>query len=312
MPSPPPPPHSPHEMEQKNGPIFIGFTVDCLLFGLLIAQICKYLRGYKWHRDGIFMRSIVYFVCTIELFRLIIVVQSVWGLVIELRAPPGWVASSTPLAVALPSLAGFESAIVQIFFAWRIWSLRRGESLYWAIAVLTVMTAGGEQQLSAAIAQALDPKGVHEASLFTTVWLVGSFVCDMFIVFAMAIILVDVRKEATFRETEKLIDCLLRLTIETGALTVLAAAVMLGLHLKYTTQTYYLGILYILGGLYTNILLYVLNSRDSEKSRHPLRHNEISLHLASTSRVAHTASSISQPPELEGDDLTSQRRDSKD
>jgi hypothetical protein len=64
----------------------------------------------RWNEDvclQLLNNPTVYLLCLVELFRLIVVVQSVWGLLIENRASPGQVAASTPLAVALPSLAGF-------------------------------------------------------------------------------------------------------------------------------------------------------------------------------------------------------------
>lgn len=146
-----------------------------------------------------------------------------------------------------------------------------------------------------------------------------------------------------FRETEQLINYLLRLIIETGALTVVAAAVMLGLHLKYPRQSYCFGMyvlppcmfrslltnkldstylvdcmafptlltmLMLILPRYTNIFLYLLNSREEQRGVA----NEISLHLVSEEpHFRHTVESRSTSQALDHDhDLTPQRRSSKE
>ncbi|KAJ3562143.1 hypothetical protein NP233_g9762 [Leucocoprinus birnbaumii] len=247
-----PPLPSTQELEARNGPI-ARFTIDCLLFGLLFAQLCLYIRGHRWHRDGGIMQCLVYSLCLIETFRLVVVIQSVWELLIELSVEPGKVSASTPLAFVLPALAGFESAAVQIFFAWRIWSMRRTHWPYWTavtlITLIAIMQTAGSIGLSLEGADynfSIHPKSDEypDAAIPTliVVWLGGSFVCDLFIVITMAITLITVRRETTFLETERLINYLLWLTAETGALTVLAASVMLGLYLRFPQDNYYLGI----------------------------------------------------------------------
>lgn len=188
-------------------------------------------------------------------------------------------------AMTVP-LTGLESCVVQTFFAWRIWNLRRGSKV--GRFVPCIISSVALVQFAAAVVHGICCYqsdnfniGKEWLKLSTEIWLSGSFLCDCIIVMTMIILLVQAKLESSFVLTRRLIDRLIIVTLETGAITVVVILVQLGIYIKYPEDALqHVAVMYILGGLYANVLLAVLNGRKRARRLVALTHHSLSLHFA--------------------------------
>jgi len=98
------------------------------------------------------------------------------------------------------------------------------------------------------------------------VWLIGSFVCDILIAGTMITIFTLARRESQRPQTETLLTILIVNTVETGAITVVTAGVDLTLFLLFQENFLHQVPAFILGKLYSNVVLAILNSRQRPNS----------------------------------------------
>ncbi|KII88053.1 hypothetical protein PLICRDRAFT_176797 [Plicaturopsis crispa FD-325 SS-3] len=96
------------------------------------------------------------------------------------------------------------------------------------------------------------------------IWLGSSLLCDILIAGCMSHFLRAARSETAFKATETILTKLFVLTVETGLITVLAASLQLVASLTsslYFENTWDQFFAFILGKLYSNMLLASLNAR---------------------------------------------------
>ncbi|KAF7373113.1 hypothetical protein MSAN_00519100 [Mycena sanguinolenta] len=94
-----------------------------------------------------------------------------------------------------------------------------------------------------------------------SVWLAGSFVADTIITICMTYILSQARHATAWGPTESMLTRLINRVIQSGAATVIVAAINLAIFIKLPETNYYYVPAYILGKIYTNSLMLNLNLR---------------------------------------------------
>ncbi|KAF8184354.1 hypothetical protein K438DRAFT_1974553 [Mycena galopus ATCC 62051] len=165
-----------------------------------------------------------------------------------------------------PISGGLTSAIVQIFFARRIFILK-GDKM-WACVVAGIIVLLSLMQSLAGIINvaifAAFTTEVSELKHFATgvkVWYIGSAVCDIVITMTMTFILNDYRSKIPWKTTDTLLNKLIFNTIETGAATTFVAIV--GVVLSILFPATYLGQLqaYTHGPVYAIVIVASLNAR---------------------------------------------------
>ncbi|EDQ98646.1 uncharacterized protein LACBIDRAFT_298377 [Laccaria bicolor S238N-H82] len=129
-------------------------------------------------------------------------------------------------------------------------------------------------------------------------WLWGTLICDFIIVATMTFLLVQAKLESSFKPTKCIIDRLIIVTLETGAVTLIATLIQLILYLRSPADSLNrVGIIYILGGLYSNVLLTVLNSR--KRARLVETSQTISLKFSQQSTTPPPSSTFEEAPSSE-------------
>ncbi|KAF8185325.1 hypothetical protein K438DRAFT_1765969 [Mycena galopus ATCC 62051] len=170
----------------------------------------------------------------------------------------GGLSLSFPLS---PTTSDFPSAsaIVQIFFARRIFILK-GHKM-WACVVAGIIVLLSLMQCLAGIIDvtifAAFTTEVSELEHFATgvkVWYIGSAVCDIVITMTMTFILNDYRSKTPWNMTDTLLNKLIFNTVETGAVTTFVAIVGVVLFILFPTT--YLGQLQ-----YAIVIVASLNTR---------------------------------------------------
>ncbi|TFK35590.1 hypothetical protein BDQ12DRAFT_668460 [Crucibulum laeve] len=179
-----------------------------------------------------------------------------------------------------PAINGIISMLIQIFFAWRIWVLKNDKVGY---IITGIIIAIAMLQCSSSIAVTVKyiqigrvPSRFAELTMPSTLWLSGSLVCDTLISVVMVYLLKQSKKKAPFKASETMVNTLIVITIETGAITAVFALLEMIFFLKNPENFLHICFLYILGRLFSNVLLAVLNGRD--RIRHSGQINRFTAH----------------------------------
>ncbi|KAF5350319.1 hypothetical protein D9758_012807 [Tetrapyrgos nigripes] len=322
---------------QDIGPVLIGALMSYLLMGTLILQLCEiYLHaGRSTHSisetdiyymsfpdDRLFVKLTVYSVFVLDIVSTVAITESAWIMLIlgwgrfENLHLVDWGFTTVPLWNSL------SSAIVQVFFGWRVWmlgshhSINEFEKKFWATMTVFIFAVSVTQVVGAIVSTARffpinDLAFVSIVFPSTATWLSASAAADVMITVCMTVLLRraiarsrrDYYVSDVTRQTDALLTRIIRNTIETAAITAGAAILELILFFRLPNTGLHIAIALILSKLYTNTLLASLNSRASFRpeegsvgSRNPIAFgSDHGSHASSgTARVHFTDNSIQQ------------------
>jgi len=241
------------------GPLLSGSLMSFLLFGISIVQL--YLYNLKFSNDKFLIQFSVYMIFILDIFQSVTTwvlawhaLCSGWGRVDALTFP-GWTFS------AVPAVTGIISAWVQIFYAWRIHMMVNW--IFIPIAIIVIALAQTAAALSIAIGfiPLKSILSLHGMFPRTIVWLGGAALADVIISASMVYVLYSAKKRA-FGRTEKVLNRLIRSTVETGIITTVCATMELGFFLGIPTTDIHVIFALMLSKLYSNALMTSLNSRN--------------------------------------------------
>ncbi|KAM6496593.1 hypothetical protein JOM56_007066 [Amanita muscaria] len=121
------------------GPAFVASILNWGLLGVLCLQIYAFSTSFPNERLGI--RIFVYTLLVLELCQTIFSTIWAWDVLVGGWGDPQAIAHISWSAITIPVTEGIVSIIVQTFFAWRIFVLRRRNWLFGGVAVLIVLIA---------------------------------------------------------------------------------------------------------------------------------------------------------------------------
>ncbi|TFK35591.1 hypothetical protein BDQ12DRAFT_725883 [Crucibulum laeve] len=247
------------------GPLLLGALFNYLLFGCLIVQLYDYFMTYR-EKDRWFIKALVCVIVVAEIIQLVLMTHTIYTTIvlgfntIEYLLHTPWSSS------AAPAINGIISMLIQIFFAWRIWILKNdtvGNIITCLIVAISVLQCSSSIAVTVKYIQiGRAPTRFVELTMVGTLWLSGSLVCDTMISVVMVYLLKQSKKKASFKASEAMVNTLIINTIETGAITTIFALIELVFFLNNPENFFHICFLYILGRLFSNVLLAVLNGRD--------------------------------------------------
>ncbi|KAH8825844.1 hypothetical protein DL96DRAFT_1610065 [Flagelloscypha sp. PMI_526] len=120
-------------LESTFGALFIGFSISCLLFGVLSIQLYLYLRRFSAH--GMVMTSIVAGMGILQFLHQIFIGHCSYSYVILMWGRPSQ-ATTTRAQWSLVALIG---TVVKVAYTWRVWRLSRGKRWLTAAIASTVL-----------------------------------------------------------------------------------------------------------------------------------------------------------------------------
>ncbi|KAJ3935714.1 MAG: hypothetical protein NXY57DRAFT_988563 [Lentinula lateritia] len=252
--TPPPTDVSRNDIIWLAGPRLIGILFNWSLLGVLTTQVYIYYLNFpkdlKWHKVLVY---IVYLLdwaqtcsATYDAFHWFVYG---WGSIDAL-----YDLYSTFLNV--PILSSVIAAIVQAFFAWRIWRLTQSRIISILIVLLALLQLGGGIAVWRDSSEVARSDGLVSA---VGVRLAGSALADTVIAISMTYFLLR-SKSQVMGHMNNVVTRLIRLTIETGTMTAIAAIVDLVFFLKATNGLHQVSGV-ILCKLYSNSLLVLFNNR---------------------------------------------------
>ncbi|KAJ7114674.1 hypothetical protein C8R43DRAFT_1039185 [Mycena crocata] len=252
------------QFESLTAPILAGTQANWALLGTLTLQV------YKFHicfpKEKTWIKSLVYGVFFLEILQTAITSHFAYSLLVTGWGNPDAFVHLAWSSLATPIFTGITSATVQLFFAWRIYVLKGQSIIYRAITALIVMVAL-MQSLAAIISDSrfavtTDVNEIPKLILGVKVgWPIGSAVCDVIITVTMLVILTGLRKLTPWTKTSTLIEKLQYNIIQTGAITSIVAIFDVTLFLVFPANNLHQTPAFMLGKLYSNVLLVTLNAR---------------------------------------------------
>ncbi|KAJ7610621.1 hypothetical protein DFH06DRAFT_1374281 [Mycena polygramma] len=241
------------DVQLLAGPIFFGTQFSWGLLGLLSLQV--YFFYIFFPKESFGTKALVYTLFSLDLIQTGFATHFAYEVLVGRWGDPAVFVSFPWTSCTIAVMAGLVSAIVQIFFAWRINTLK-GNVLLVRIISYFIVLAALMQSLSAIVngirfqLQPASGAGTQQQlEIGVKIWLIGSFVCDILIAATMITILSQIRASTPWKATDSLITKLIYHTIETGAITAITAGIELGLFLAYPSTTLDIAPAFLLGKL---------------------------------------------------------------
>ncbi|KII90158.1 hypothetical protein PLICRDRAFT_174939 [Plicaturopsis crispa FD-325 SS-3] len=252
----------PADLKPLTGPFFIGAILNWLFLGCLTVQVYIYSLSNKHDRAGV--KSLVYSVYIIDVAQTVVTTHASWETLVAKWGNPEVLVLQPWSVCALPIFGAIVSCMVQLFFAWRIWKLQR--SMIMRLICVVIVLIALMQSISAIVgsirfALILNGGKIHSLFLGFAIWLGGSFLCDILITLSMMHILREARAQSAFSSTDTVVTKLIVLTVQTGLVTAVTAGVDLILFLVCKNNYIYDAPAFIIGKIYSNVLLATLNAR---------------------------------------------------
>ncbi|TBU37349.1 hypothetical protein BD309DRAFT_876619 [Dichomitus squalens] len=248
----------PTDLGSIAAPVLLGALLNWALYGVLSVQV--YLYYLSFPKDGWIPRCLVYGIWTLDTVQTIIVTNDVYIAYAKRYGQLEVLGAMQNEWLAVPVFSGVVSCTVQLYYAYRIGILSRSRTLQGVISVLA-LTQGTAAIVTGAQAKIIGSfAGLQQkAAVSCGLWLSGSALCDIIIASFMAYLLL--RNDVRSAQTHAIINRLVRLVVETGTLTAVAATIDIVLYFSEPDTDYHSCIATILAKLYSNSLLVIFNSR---------------------------------------------------
>ncbi|KAK0236496.1 hypothetical protein EDD85DRAFT_643368 [Armillaria nabsnona] len=248
---------SPQVIRYKN---VVGCLLNWGLFGPL-QSVQLYLYYLAFPNDRQFTKYLVYGIYIIEFVQTMLIAHNAFAMY---GYGFGDIDALTRLNynwLYVPIMSAIVACVGQVFYAYRIFIVSKSR-----IIPILVICASWTSSVAAVILgiytfQADDASGMdnRKTQIAAGIWCGASALCDILIAIYMTYYLM--RSTTNFRRTRLLVTRIIRLTIETGSVTALAAVLNFVLFMALPHQTFFITPGLLRSGLYANTIYVVLNSR---------------------------------------------------
>ncbi|KAF9441445.1 hypothetical protein P691DRAFT_766281 [Macrolepiota fuliginosa MF-IS2] len=232
------------------GQAFVGDIFNVLLTGIVIVQAHIYFTTYK---DRVWMRLLVLIIITVDTinttlnviylyhslitnfgdFEILLKVNSYMILGKPYLGLSSYMTMAHKMVTTARTDPGTVGLMVQLLFAWRIHILTRCWAL--VLAVVTLACTGAVGAFITAHKILIDPEFArfHELKKYVSLWLACTSAGDIVIATILVWFLVHItqllrRKNKTgFKESDMMIDRIVRVIMQTGLLTSIVAIIEL-------------------------------------------------------------------------------------
>ncbi|KAF9561791.1 hypothetical protein CPC08DRAFT_761871 [Agrocybe pediades] len=265
--------------EVAHGPMFIGFTCNVLLYGVMIIQVYLYFTTYKKRvMDKIWLKAYVMILLACDTANTVFDFIYLYNTLILHFGKFTYLEKADWLfATGYPAITGIIASLVQAFFAWRVFILTRSWPLAAAIFVGSLSGAAGSIATSFEVGRTPEFVNFQRFKGVVIMWLVSESVTDIVITgilvwylvmhchatakWSMSEIMYLQNSHKTgFKQSDYMVDRIIRITVQTGMITSVVATLDLITFLTDPTGTHLI-FNFPLCKLYTNSLMSSLNSR---------------------------------------------------
>ncbi|KAH9032053.1 hypothetical protein EDB85DRAFT_1957525 [Lactarius pseudohatsudake] len=246
------PPTSP-DIKRLASPLLFGPLFNWALYGVLCVQI--YVYSYNFPKDRRPVKYLAYFIFLLESAQTALTGADAYFWFVDGFGNVEHLGDSHFGPIDNPIMIAIISLVVQGYFCHRIWVLsRRSSWICWVIAVSTVTQSVGAVW-SGIKAVMVGKYAVTKAGVY--LWSIPSALADILIAVAMTLLL----RRTSGKLCNFVLVRVIRLTIETNALTASTLVTTLVLYVAFPNDIYYVYPSGIIGKLYSNTFLVSLNNR---------------------------------------------------
>ncbi|KAJ6594661.1 hypothetical protein B0H19DRAFT_1247318 [Mycena capillaripes] len=247
------------------GPLLIGVVLNMMLYGVMATQMITYYQHYT--NDSAWIRYLMLYLFLVETAEVIIELGIIYEPLIIQYGKEAAIAISPRMLPGDSVLIAIVSAPIQLFTAWRISVVTGSLILPGIISALSIISFGFGITVSAVVSMNPEYQNFGKFKTEIILWLVLSAVCDIVIAVGMTHALY-IRKTG-FSRVDGQVNRIIRLTVETGALTAVTALADVTLFLVFPHTNLNFALDFPLSNLYTCSMLAMLNSRDRQKTADP-------------------------------------------
>ncbi|KAH9032035.1 hypothetical protein EDB85DRAFT_2238114 [Lactarius pseudohatsudake] len=246
-------PSTPPDFTRLAAPLLFGPLFNWTLYGALCIQI--YVYSYNFPNDKLSIKVLAYFLFVLETVQTALTGADLYFWFVAGFGDVERLKDTHFAPIDIPIMTAVTSFFVQGYFCYRIWMLNKRLLWFcWVIAICTVTQSTGA--IWGAVTSLTGNKfEVSKAPLY--LWSTMSATADIMIAVAMTLLL----RRAHGKFSNFVLIRVVRLTIETNALTASVAVASLVLYAAFPNQAYYAFTLDFIGKLYSNTFLVSLNNR---------------------------------------------------
>jgi len=249
-------------VELLFGPLLIGVILSTAVYGIMSVQMLLYYQTYK--KDAPWIRYFMLYLFFAETANLLFEIGIIYEpLIVRYGTQQALITSPLLLPGDAISIV-MVSTPVQLFTAWRISVITGSIVLPLIISVLSVASFGGGLLVTVFVSIRNEFREFQSFSGAVIVWLICSAVCDVLIAVVLTYSLTS--RKTGFTAVDGQINRIIRLTVQTGAITAVAALADLILFLALPATTLNFIPDFPLSKLYTISLLSTLNARARGRS----------------------------------------------
>ncbi|KAJ2931969.1 hypothetical protein H1R20_g5115, partial [Candolleomyces eurysporus] len=235
-----------------HGPMLIGFTLNAILYGIMITQVYIYFTAYKYDRP--FLKLLVVFLLVADTANTVFDFLYLYNVLILHFGDFALLEKADWLFATDPALTGIIATVVQLFFAWRVRVLTKNWFLVSLVVVLAISGAVGA--IVTAFEVGKTPNFVdfrkfkvrsHPNALDSTCFLlvetgrghlVAGFGKSGRYLDYNYLGLILRRYKTGFKNSDLIVDRIIRVTVQTGLITALVAILDLIFYLADPTGTW--------------------------------------------------------------------------
>ncbi|KAF8515206.1 hypothetical protein JB92DRAFT_2829750 [Gautieria morchelliformis] len=235
----------PPNLSELLGPPLIGIFLNWGLLGILGNQVYIYYLCFP--RDSRYTKAFVYGLFLLEIAQTVMISRDGWEWLIT-----SWGRPDQILNYHLTCIPCHCEATLPTLIKWFLTQVHGKISLM-----------QGAAAIAAGIMVRRLPSLADIGDLFpvVSIWLGGSAATDIWIAVIMTYLLTREKNKTTFKRSNYILSRLMRLTIETGALTATVATVDVVVFNLFKHNNIHLCPAIVLGKLYTTTLMAVFNNR---------------------------------------------------
>lgn len=250
-------PSGPPPVQTLFGPLLIGVCVNCILYGILLLQAVIYYMSYK--KDPKWIRYFVLYLCCVETINIGCNIATIYEPLVLRYGTPEALTFFPIMITATPTTNAAISTPVQIFTAWRIIVITRNKLVGFIICAFALVSLAFATYTAAVITIVREFIKKDQTIKPATVWFIASACADVLITGTLYFSLS--RRKTGFKSTDQVINRIIKLTLQTGLLTLLFAISETVSFIASPRTTANFALDFPLSKLYTNALLSTLNAR---------------------------------------------------
>ncbi|KAJ1030395.1 hypothetical protein NDA16_001304 [Ustilago loliicola] len=243
-------------MDLSLGCMYIGVMLNTWLYGFSIVQAYIYYVNFKG--DKPFMRYFVLFIVVADTINSVFDQVFMYQYLVSNFGNLDYATKSNEIFTPDPIRTGIIAFSTQLFFAWRVYKLMHSKIMPALISASALVSLLGAIGTTIGVVMVHYFKEFHKFNVVVILWLGFAVITDVLITGSLVFTL---NKSRTgFAATDDVITKLIRMTLQTGAITTLFAIIDLIVFLVSTT-TLHLVFNLPLSKIYVNSLLSTLNAR---------------------------------------------------